>query len=246
MTDAKRALIVYDRVSLTLRKTRRRTDVLEDCSAVVPSDRRVGLLAHRQTGKTCVLQLAAGGLTPDRGRVTRSGLVSYTVGSARLFNQKLSLRENIVFACRLYGFDPRPIITFVDERLDLGLNLDRPFGIISRELKRSALFLVSYAMPFDLYCIDENPVAGSPEMKDLLDTIVWQRAESSGLFIASSTPRVLARYCDVFFILKDRTLIEVPDLETAVELLGPPPKRLAPVVDEEEREADGDEDEFLF
>ncbi len=189
-----------------------------------------------------MLQLAYGAMLPDKGKVRRSCQLSFPIGSARLCNARLSLRENMVFVSRLYGFDPKPVINFVNDRLGLGIHLDRDFAMMPKELKRSALFLMSYAMPFDVYCADGLPVTGSPEMRELLESLLSQRMETAGLLITSSSPRLLGRYCDTFFILKDHKILEVPDLATGVELLGPPPKGLAPLEEEEEEEEEEQEE----
>ncbi len=83
-------------------------------------------------------------------------------------------------------------------------------------------------------------------MRELLHALLWQRMETSGLLICSSSPRLLARYCDVFYVLKDHTLVEVPSLEDGVALLGPPPKGVAPLSDEEEVETESEAGVFGY
>lgn len=227
-------MIVFDRVSTTLRKPRRHTVVLERCSVTVPTDRVVGLLAHPRTGKSTVLQLASGAIEPERGRVRRSGNMSFPVGTASPYNAQLTLRENLVFICRLNGFDPKPVIAFVADFANLGAVMDRKFGTIEKDHRTEFLYTASYAMPFDVYGVDDNLFGGSTDFRGRLDELARERMQSAGFLIATSAPQVLKKYCEVFFVLKDRGIVEVGDPDEAVAHLGPRPKRGAGAETEED------------
>jgi len=232
-------VIVFDRVSTTLHKPRRHTVVLDRCSVTFPTDRVVGLLAHPRTGKSTVLQLSSGAIEPERGRVRRSGIMSFPVGTASPYNAQLTLRENLVFICRLNGFDPKPVIAFVADFANLGAVLDRKFGAIEKDHRAEFLYSASYAMPFDIYAVDDNLVAGSTDFRARLDELARERMESAGFVIATSAPQVLKKYCTAFFVLKDHTIVEVGSPDEAVAHLGPRPKRGAGADNED---GDGEDD----
>lgn len=217
-------MISFENVSMTLHKPRRKTVVFEACSVALPTDRSVGVFGHPGAGKTTLLQLANGALDPDRGRVRRTGLVSATVASASAYSMSLTVRENMVFICRLFGFDPKPVIAFIEDFTVIGRNLDRPFAMLERDLRAEFLFTASYAMPFDVYCVDENPVGGRPAFREELEALVAERRRSAGFLICTSSPNVLRKYCDAFYILKDRTVREVASAAEAIETLGPAPR----------------------
>lgn len=232
-------MIVFDRVSTTLHKPRRHTVVLDRCSVTFPTDRVVGLLAHPRTGKSTVLQLASGAIEPERGRVRRSGIMSFPVGTASPYNAQLTLRENLVFICRLNGFDPKPVIAFVADFADLGAVMDRKFGAIEKDHRSEFLYSASYAMPFDIYAVDDNLIGGSGDFRVNLEELCRERMATAGFLVTTSAPQVLRKYCDAFFVLKDHAIVEVASPDEAVAYLGPRPKRGAGSDNDED---DGEED----
>eukprot|EP00913_Durusdinium_trenchii_P026878 g25213.t1 len=197
-----------------------RKQVFEAIDAHFQPDRITGILAPPGSGKTTAASLTTGKLRPDFGRVHRTSLVSFPVGSGSVFNGMLTGRENLAFLCRVFGFDPRPIIRFVVEFGDLAQVIDKPFKLYNRDERTRMLFASSYAIPFDTYVVDDSLIGGRGAFRDQCEELVKERMETSGFIIYSSSPRVIRKYCNVFFVIDGLTMHEVGSADDAVALLG--------------------------
>src|SRR5258708_29303454 len=113
-------MITLDRVSKSYRTIQGRRVVLDDASAEFPTGCNIGILGANGAGKSTLIRLLAGSEMPDRGKIRRSGRVSFPLGYGGTFHGSLSGRENIAFIARLYGADLRETTNYVAEFAELG------------------------------------------------------------------------------------------------------------------------------
>lgn len=213
--------IVFSGVQKTLRQKARKTVVLEGVDAEFKGDRITGVLAAPGAGKTTLISLASGKLTPDRGRVKRSSNISFPVGGGGVFHGLLTPRENISFLCRVAGFDPRPIMKFIIDFADLKKDvMDRHFKALDRDERTKVIFTSVYAIPYDYYLVDEVIIGGRGSFREKCKTLVEERMQTSGFLIATSSPSVLKTYCQDFAVLTEGTVTGVDSQEEASALLG--------------------------
>lgn len=212
--------VVFHNVYKTLRQKNKKTRVFEAAEAAFSADRVTGILAPAGSGKTTAADLTTGKLRPDFGRVTRSSLVSFPVGGGGVFNNLLTGRENLAFLCRVFGFDPRPIIRFVIDFAELGKVIDKPFKLYSRDERTKFIYASSYAIPFDVYVVDDSLIGGRGKFRDQCANLVQQRMETSGFIIYTSSPTVIRKYCNAYFVLDRMGIHEVESADEAITLLG--------------------------
>lgn len=212
--------ITFQNVHKTLRQKNKKTPVFEAADVVFHPDRITGVLAPPSSGKTTAASLMTGRLKPDIGRVKRTSLVSFTVGGSGVFNGLLTGRENLAFLCRVFGFDPRPIIRFVVEFADLGAVIDKPFKMYNRDERTKMIFASSYAIPFETYVVDETIIGGRGSFRDKCEMLVRNRMETAGFVICSSSPRVIRAYCNDFYVIDGMTLRPAGSADEAVALIG--------------------------
>lgn len=212
--------VTFLNVHKTLRQKNKKTKVLEAASPHFAADKISGILANPGTGKSTAAQLMTGKLKPDLGHVRRSSLVSFPVGGSGVFNGMLTGRENLAFLCRVFGFDPKPIIRFVVEFTELGKTIDKQFKLYSRDERTKLMFASSYSIPFDTYIVDESLIGGRGTFRGICEELAMERMKSSGFIILSSSPKVLQKYCSDFFVIDRLNLNPVASLEEAILLLG--------------------------
>ncbi|WP_320196482.1 hypothetical protein [Agrobacterium rosae] len=212
--------VTFTNVHKTLRQKNRRTTVFEAAHAVFLPDKVSGVLAAPGKGKTTATQLTTGKLRPDIGRVTRSSLVSFPVGGGGVFNGLLTGRENLAFLCRVFGFDPKPVIRFVLDFTDLGKTIDKPFKLYNRDERTKLMFTSCYAIPFDTYIVDETMIGGRGAFRTACENLVRERMQTSGFIIYSSSPAVLKKYCTEHFVIDDLGVHQVESVEVAREIIG--------------------------
>lgn len=212
--------ITFHNVHKTLKQKRKKTLVFEAAHVSFPADKISGILASPGTGKTTAALLTTGKLYPDRGRVRRESLVSFTVGGNGIFNAQLTGRENLAFLCRVFGFDPRTIIRFVNDFTELGKTLDKPLRLYNRDERTRLMFSSCYAIPFDLYVVDESIIGGRGEFRDRCEQLVRERMQTAGFIIFSSSPKVLKKYCNTHYMIDKLGLHAVSSIDAAVAQLG--------------------------
>lgn len=212
--------VTFRNVHKTLRRKDKKTLVFEAASVEFLSDRVSGILAAPGAGKTTAAQLTTGKLRPDIGRVTRSSLTSFPVGGGGVFNGLLTGRENLAFLCRVFGFDPKPIVRFVLDFTELGMTIDKPFKTYNRDERTKMMFASCYAIPFDTYVVDESLIGGRGSFRDMCEELVLDRMKTAGFIMFSSSPRVLKRYCNQHFVIDKLGLHEVESVDVAAALIG--------------------------
>ncbi len=156
-----------------------------------------GLFGNSGAGKTSIINMIAGLVAPDRGRIsldgedlddTATGLhipphrrrIGYVFQDARLFPH-LSVRQNLDYGRRMNGFDPDDAAEkHTVDLLDIGHLLDRRPGQLSGgERQRVALGRALLAKP-RLLLLDEPLGALDDERKaEILPYFVRLRDEAS-------------------------------------------------------------------
>jgi len=212
--------ISFTNVHKTLRQKTSRTKVLEGADAEFIGDRLTGVLASPGSGKTTLANLTTGKLRADIGRVRRSSLVSFPVASGGVFNGALTGRENLAFLCRVFGFDPVPIIRFVVDFTEIGKAIDKPFKDLNRDERTKLLFTSCYAIPFETYIVDESLIGGRGSFRARCEELVTERMQSAGFLILTSSPSLVRKYCNDVFIVDKFKILEVDSVDEAETLLG--------------------------
>lgn len=102
-----RSASLKETVFLALKGVRPRVErfrALEEISFDVPKGQALGIIGHNGSGKTTMLRLLAGVLSPTEGRVNTNGRVTTLIELGAGFNPDLSGEENVYLAGALYGF----------------------------------------------------------------------------------------------------------------------------------------------
>ncbi|MBB5536871.1 hypothetical protein [Rhizobium giardinii] len=212
--------ISFTNVHKTLRKKNARTKVLEGADAEFIPDRLTGILAPPGSGKTTIANLTTGKLRPDLGRVRRSSLVSFPVAAGGVFNGALTGRENLAFLCRVFGFDPVPIIRFVVDFTEIGKAIDKPFKDLNRDERTKLMFTSCYAIPFETYIVDESLIGGRGSFRVRCEELVLERMQSAGFLVLTSSPNLIRKYCRDIFIVDNFKILEMNSIEEAEAWFG--------------------------
>ncbi|TCR92124.1 hypothetical protein [Rhizobium sp. BK376] len=207
-------------VHKTLRQKTTKTKIFEAANAEFAADRVTGILAPPRSGKTTLVGLTTGKLRPDSGRVKRLSLVSFPVAAGGVFNGALTGRENLAFLCRVFGFDPVPIIRFILEFTEIGKAIDKPFKNLNRDERTRLLFTACYAIPFDTYLVDESIIGGRGSFRTQCEDLVRERMRTSGFIIVSSSPTLIRKYCEDIFAIDNYQIRRMNDVDEAEALIG--------------------------
>ncbi|OLP53417.1 hypothetical protein BJF92_01290 [Rhizobium rhizosphaerae] len=212
--------IIFSHVHKTLRRKTDRTPVLVDASAEFPADQITGVLAPPGSGKTTLASLCTGKFNADKGRISRNSLVSFPVASGGIFNGLLTGRENLAFLCRVFGFDPVPIIRFIIDFAEVGKAIDKPFNSLNRDERTRIMFTAVYAIPFELYIVDGTLVGGRANFRQKCEELVAERMRTSGFLMISSSPSLLGKHCANFLVMDNMALHPAASIQDAQDRLG--------------------------
>jgi ABC-2 type transport system ATP-binding protein len=217
------------------RPNRRRAPVVavDGVDLAVPRGAIVGVLGANGSGKSTLVRLVAGLLTLDAGRISvfghdveRDGLVVRRhlnrVSVDAAFFKKLSPLENLRFAARLYGLDPRSAderAAAILERLGIERRrLGRPMEQLSRGMQQKVAVARALLTSPTLLLLDEPTTGLDPRSKRDVQAFVAELRASHDTTVLLTTHDLdeAARLCDRLAILdRGRIVVDAPPDEVA-------------------------------
>jgi len=200
------------------RKYHRDFFALDGVSLSVRKGETVGIIGKNGSGKSTILKIISGVLTPTAGSVAVNGRISAILELGAGFNPELTGRENIYFSGAIMGYSrgemdalAGAIIAFAD----IGLFIDQPVKTYSSGMFVRLAFAVAINVNPDILIIDEALAVGD---------IVFQArcfrkfdelrgAGKTVLFVTHGLDSII-RYCDRAIVLNEgRTIVEAAPKE---------------------------------
>lgn len=186
-------------------------------NAVFPSGVSVGLLGRNGAGKSSLLNMIAGFLLPDYGRIRVEGSISWPVGFSGSFHRDLTGIQNIRFVARTYGVDSDELIAFVRDFAGLGEQFHLPVRTYSSGMRSRLAFGISMGIRFDTYLVDEVTAVGDAEFKEKSRVIFADRMRESGAIVVSHSMGTILKFCQAGAVLEDGTLTYYDDINDAID-----------------------------
>lgn len=209
-------MIVFEHVCKSYPTRHGRKIVLDDLNVVFDTQKNIGVLGLNGAGKSTLLRLIGGGELPERGRIRRTGSISFPLGYTGCFAGNMSGRQNAAFVARIYGYDVKQVVDFVEAFAELGEYYDEPVRSYSSGMSARLGFGVSIALEFDVYLIDEGFSAGDGRFAARCQDAFKERLKNSRVIIVSHATETLLTYCDVGAILHEGKLTYYDDIRDAV------------------------------
>ena len=196
---------------------------LDGVSFEIGEGEAVALLGFNGSGKSTMLKMISGVLTPDSGEVLTRGRVAGLIEVGAGFHPDLSGRENIYLNAAILGMTRKE----TDERFDSIVDFSEIEQFIDTEVKHysSGMFLrlafsVAIHTEVDILLIDEIlSVGDEPFQKKCLARIRELHAAGKTLVVVSHDLDMVSDLCERGILLRGGTVEFDGDSKRAVELM---------------------------
>jgi ABC-2 type transport system ATP-binding protein len=182
----------------------------------------VGIVGANGQGKSTLLRLVAGTLTPDAGWVRLNGGVAPLVNISGGFKGDLTVRDNIYIVAGLHGMVKSEVdARFEDiiEFSEVGDFVDTPFRHLSSGMKTRVAFALITSLDEPTVIIDETLSVGDLSFKrkayERLDQML---AGGKTLFLVSHSERQLQRLCTRGLYLRRGRVVADGSIEEILQL----------------------------
>ncbi|PIE06893.1 MAG: ABC transporter ATP-binding protein [Rhodobacterales bacterium] len=211
-------MIRFENVTKSFWVNGRRMTVIDNLSFTLPSGKALALLGRNGAGKTTLLRMVAGIMSPDRGRITSDGSISWPVGLAGAVHGEMTGAQNVRFVARIYGVDTNMLVDFVSDFAELGRHFYMPVRSYSSGMRSRLLFGSAMGIRFDTYLIDEVTAVGDAAFKRKSKAVFRERVRSAGAVMVSHNLGELREFCDSAIILENGRVSYYDDVGDAIEV----------------------------
>lgn len=192
--------------------------VIDDLSLELPSGKALGLLGRNGAGKSTLMQIVAGTLPPDSGRVISDGTISWPIGLGGALHPDMTGAQNVRFIARIYGIDSDSLCAFVQDFAELGAHFQMPLRSYSSGMRSRLAFGASMGIPFDTYLVDEVTSVGDASFRAKSKAIFRERMKQSSAIMVSHNMKELQEFCDAGLVLENGRMYYFENLEEAIAL----------------------------
>lgn len=192
--------------------------VIDDLNLELPSGKALGLLGRNGAGKSTLMQIVAGTLPPDNGRVISDGTISWPIGLGGALHPDMTGAQNVRFIARIYGIDSDSLCAFVEDFAELGAHFQMPLRSYSSGMRSRLAFGASMGIPFNTYLVDEVTSVGDARFRAKSKAIFRERMKTSGAIMVSHNMRELQEFCDAGLVLENGRMYYFEDLTEAIAL----------------------------
>lgn len=211
----------------TLTRLRRQyttTWALRGLSFEVEPGAGVALAGANGAGKTTILRLLAGVLTPDEGAIHVRGRIGSLLSVDAGLMTPLTGRENAMLLGVLHGLpkeEVRERLADLAARSELGAAFERPVSTYSQGMRARLGFAVVEQTDPEVLLLDEVHEALDDSFRQVLAERAKEIRGRGGVVVAAGHDHAeLARFCDRGLLIDGAGAHPVPSVEYAVELAG--------------------------
>ena len=131
---------------------------LKDISFEIPKGETVGIIGRNGSGKSTILQIICGTLTPTEGSIQTYGRITALLELGSGFNPEFTGRENIFMTCSLHGFSQEETnarFNDIAAFADIGSFIEQPVKTYSSGMFVRIAFAVNIMLDPDILLVDE-------------------------------------------------------------------------------------------
>ena len=180
---------------------------LKDISFCLRKGETLGVIGRNGVGKSTLLRLLAGVISPDKGEVVNYGATMSLLSLGVGFVAHLTGRENAILSGMLLGLRYREIINKMQDIIEYsGLSefIDQPLRTYSSGMRARLAFTVAIQVNPDVLLIDEVLGVGDEDFKKKSGEEIKRRMRSDkSVVLVSHNLNVIRNMCDRVLWIED-------------------------------------------
>jgi len=195
---------------------------IDNVSFSVAQGEIFGVLGGNGSGKSSLLQLLAGILQPDKGRIMVDKNVSRSLLTlGRGFNSILSGRDNALLNCMFNGFSRRESELYLEKIKDfseLGDFFEQPVRAYSKGMRSRLGFATAILTQVDILLIDEVLSVGDQGFKAKAEAALMEKMqkEQTVIFVSHSKSQI-EKLCTRAMWLENGKLKKLGSIDDVVD-----------------------------
>ncbi len=194
--------------------------VLDNVSLTIPDKAKVGVLGPNGAGKSTLMRLMAGVDSPNKGKITRTGSISWPMGLANSLQGSLTGKENARFACQIQGMPRSEIERATDgmrEFADIGKYFEMPVRTYSSGMRARLNFAIAMGFVFDCYIVDELTAVGDKDFREKSAKAFRDKRDIASFIKVSHNLAELKQECDTGLVLHSGTAKFYSSIDEALD-----------------------------
>lgn len=188
-------MIAFQEVSKVYQRHHFIRNVFQNLSFQINRGESIGICGANGAGKSTLMRLISGVEKPTSGRIHKTLSTSWPLGYASSFDRTMSGADNLRFIARVYRYDVRAVLDYVEDFAQLGPYLYQPVATYSAGMIARLAFGASLAIKFDCYLIDEVTAAGDARFRQKTEDALSERRDNGTIIMTSHDPYTLQHYC---------------------------------------------------
>lgn len=180
---------------------------LNDVNVEVKKGEMIGFIGENGSGKSTILKIITGVLTPSDGEVKIEGNIAALLELGSGFNPEYSGYENIFLNGMVLGFSREEMAEKVDDIInfaDIGDHLYQPVKTYSSGMFVRLAFAVAINVDPDILIVDEALAVGDLEFQlKCMEKFTELRNAGKTILFVSHDVNAVRRFCDRVYWLKN-------------------------------------------
>ena len=189
--------------------------VLKDQNIVIPKNKITVILGPNGCGKSTMLKIITGVLTPTSGSMVINGKISALLELGSGFNPEYSGYENIFLNGMVLGFSREEMEERVQDVIDfadIGDHLYQPVKTYSSGMFVRLAFAVAINVDPDILIVDEALAVGDLEFQlKCMEKFTEIKNSGKTILFVSHDVNSIRRFCDRTFWLQHGKVVEYGD-----------------------------------
>jgi teichoic acid transport system ATP-binding protein len=188
---------------------------LKDVTLQIKKGEMIGFVGENGSGKSTILKIITGVLTPTSGTMTIDGKISALLELGSGFNPEYSGYENIFLNGMVLGFSREEMQERVQDVInfaDIGDHLYQPVKTYSSGMFVRLAFAVAINVDPDILIVDEALAVGDLEFQlKCMEKFTEIKNSGKTILFVSHDVNSIRRFCDRTFWLKNGEVVEAGD-----------------------------------